>query len=506
MENRKFNINLHNNLTFIAILFGIVFILVFLRNYSYYYSKKITDSIEITNLAKNIHILSKESFARGEQEREYIQTLNEYLNETKPYGIVKLSKDNQVLVNYNRTKNRHHTRALVKIPQYLTTIPKLPYLLDIAKHSTPNILSTVFNSMTFSLYDFYQKTKETNLKEATNWYQQQRLFLRSRDALIFMLLGFIGLVLIRRLQTPIIKANKSHNPQKLITILSNFTLDKPLKYSTHYWDFELKKEYGGFDGFMQAVAINFESIDRELKELSPNLHQKIYTFLFEKKPREDYSWCSRADINIGWSSLQGLKEHCNSGKKPSEFKLPTIIEMENEDITNFKQVIELFKQEIEIRSEFNNLEEIFEAQYDNIGEQFEYDPYQSKLKKQFYTDRESLLNAINSIFVEMGKRAEYPQIEVSTQEREDRSIEITITQINSTLDKDPQELLHKIKNGGGDLGNIKKLLSNLCDWSIEGRFEERDFRVNILKSNNIKDIEISKSSPKGFSHILRFYR
>ena len=106
----------------------------------------------------------------------------------------------------------------------------------------------------------------------------------------------------------------------------------------------------------------------------------------------------------------------------------------------------------------------------------------------------------------MNKRKDYPQIEVSTKELEDRSIEITITQTNSIIDKDPKDILEKIKNDGGDLGNIKKLLSNLCDWSIEGSYEDKYFRLNILKSSNIKDIEVVKGSLKGFSHILRFYR
>jgi len=500
-------IDLNNNWIFITIFFFIVIIFSIIDKYSYYYNKRITDYTEIKNLAKNIHLISKEYLAKSSNEKSYIQYINRYLEDVRPYGVIKIIKDNRILVNYDKTKPRHRDRALVSIPNYLKVIKNTPYQLDISKHSTPNISLTIFNSLTFSIYDIYKKSQEKNLKEAINWYQRQRLFLRSRDNLIFAILTLIGLYMIRRIQKPLEKNNiKGHKPQKLIKLLSNFTLDKPLKYSTHYWDFNLKNEYNNFDGFMEAVEINFNTIKDDLKRLSPNLYQKIYTFLFEVNPKDDYSWCSVADINIGWSSIDGLREHCNSGKKPSEFKLPNVIEIENRDITTFKEIIELFKQEIEIRSEFNNLEDIFEAQYDNIDEDFDYDPFQSKLKKQFYTDRESFLNAINIIFIEMNKRKTYPNIEVYTKELEDRSIEISIKQVNSIMDKSPQELLKKIEDGGGDLGNIKKLLSNLCDWSIEGSYEDESFRVNILKSDNIKDIEILDINPNGFIHILRFYR
>ena len=92
----------------------------------------------------------------------------------------------------------------------------------------------------------------------------------------------------------------THDPKELVKILSNFTIDKPIKYTTHTWDFgELKKEYGDFDGYMNAVKNQFDKMKTELEELSPNLYKKIYTFLIEENSEENYSWCSKANINIG---------------------------------------------------------------------------------------------------------------------------------------------------------------------------------------------------------------
>ncbi|MEA2018205.1 MAG: hypothetical protein U9N59_07135, partial [Campylobacterota bacterium] len=85
--------------------------------------------------------------------------------------------------------------------------------------------------------------------------------------------------------------SKNNNPQRLVKLLSNFTIDKPIKYTTHSWDFgDLKKEYGNFDGYMSAVKKQFDSMKSELEELSPNLYKKISTFLIETTPDENYSW------------------------------------------------------------------------------------------------------------------------------------------------------------------------------------------------------------------------
>ena len=87
-----------------------------------------------------------------------------------------------------------------------------------------------------------------------------------------------------------ISSKKNNNPQKLVKLLTNFTVDKPIKYTTHTWDFgELKKEYRNFDGFLSEVKTQFDSIKSELEILSPNLYKKVCTFLLETNPDKEYS-------------------------------------------------------------------------------------------------------------------------------------------------------------------------------------------------------------------------
>lgn len=298
----------------------------------------------------------------------------------------------------------------------------------------------------------------------------------------------------------LIKSTKNNNPQKLVKILSNFTIDKPIKYTTHQWDFgELKKEYGDFDGYMNAVKNQFDKMKTELEELSPNLYKKIYTFLIEENPDENYSWCSKTSINVGWSSLEGLKEHCNSGNNPFDFKVPKPIFMGRKQLATFGEVINLFKQEIEIRADFKNLEQIF------LSQNIQLDLSAAKLNtRQFYTNTQKFSSVLIKIFDEMKKREDFKNIEVTTIELDDRSIEIKIIQIDSFANKNANDMFEEVNNG--DFADIKESLKNLCDWSIESSFEDENFRVNFLHSNNVKDIESLETKPLGFTHILRFYK
>lgn len=307
-----------------------------------------------------------------------------------------------------------------------------------------------------------------------------------------------------------LQETKNTNPQHLVKLLSNFTIDKPVKYTTHFWDFgELKYEYRNFDAYLEAVKKQFLNMKNDLKTLSPNLHKKIYTFLLETNPDSSYSWCNKINTSIGWSSLEGLREHCDNGGNAFDFKLKEYIVIKKgiskETITTFGGVINLFKQEIEIRIDFKNLETIFNEVKKSLPDnKFKFDIKNSKLQRQFYTDTQSFNSAIKKIFAEITKRTEHSDIELITQELADRSLEIKIVQIGSTSSKDSLTLLNEVNDG--DFADIRTLFSNLCDWSIESSCEDGNFRINYLHSTNVKQIVKLEEKTKGFTHILRFYR
>jgi len=302
----------------------------------------------------------------------------------------------------------------------------------------------------------------------------------------------------------IINNAESHSPQALVKILSNFT-HKPMKFTTHTWDFgSLTSVFGTFDEAMEAVSAQYKLIKSELEELSPNLQKKIETFLFNKDSSLEYSWCSKADVNISWLNLEGLREHCDSGKNAFDFPLSKSIIVENTEISTFGEIIDLFKQEIEIRTDFKNLEPIFTIQKKKLGRAFKFNLTDVRLNRQFYTDTQEIKFVIEKIFSEIKKRKEFPVIELLIRDLEDRSLEIKIIQIDSTANKNSTELTKAIESG--DFFDIKESLKDLCDWSVEASCEDGDFRINYLHSNNVKDIEPLAEKALGFTHILRFYR
>ena len=282
-----------------------------------------------------------------------------------------------------------------------------------------------------------------------------------------------------------------YSPQKIVKILTNFTEDKPMKFTTHNWDFgDLNKSvYINFDGYMNAVKLQWDSIKDDLEVLSPNLYKKVYNFLWEPD----------SNVAIGWSSMDGLKEWCDSGKKPFDFK-------------NFNDVITTFKKEIEIRKDYNMLKSIFIQERKKLKKTFK--KYQKdasvkliKLEGQtFYTDTEKFKSAISTIFSQMseGLRPKYPNITVECiGDSIKEFIELKITQIDSVSQSSAEVMLKETNSG--NFKSIKENLKNLCDWSIESSFDDSNYRVNYLKSNNIEDIEELEYKPVGFTHILRFY-
>ena len=57
-----------------------------------------------------------------------------------------------------------------------------------------------------------------------------------------------------------------------------------------------------------------------------------------------------------------------------------------------------------------------------------------------------------------------------------------------------------------DLKAAKERFRDLCNWSIEAKFEDGFKRVHILNDNaNVPKIETIEKSEVGFTHVLSFY-
>jgi len=301
----------------------------------------------------------------------------------------------------------------------------------------------------------------------------------------------------------------NNNADELVKLLKNIlSKERPIKFITHDWeysDFSLKDEYGNFRGFMEAVKKQWNEKEKELYKLSSKLYHKIEMFIFaDKNP----SWCSKngEELAVGWSSLDGLEKWCDEGNSAFKFQLPKTYHIDGKDIKLFGDAIKLFKREVQIRREENDLETFFTKKERELYRECKFRIEKIKLKgKQFYTDTESFINALNIIFSQFKDYKEYTTITAETVEYENELfMDLKITQQNSFSNKSAQQLLKKVESG--DFASIKKNLKNLCDWSVESSYEGKRFRVNYLKSKNIQDIEERlEGQAQGFTHIMRFY-
>ena len=218
---------------------------------------------------------------------------------------------------------------------------------------------------------------------------------------------------------------RNNTPQKLVEILNKFTIAKSnLKHTTHNWDMEQRKEkWKDINGFIEDIKEDWKAIDDDLKNISPNLHSTIESFLFntklgEKNPESKqeciYSW-GEHHLKMGWSSPELIK-WCNENPKESPFNY--MLEKSKREVIDgvaidrFSDVINIFKNEIEIRSDKNQLMEIFFNLEGNLANGFNLDINDSLEGVEFYTDVESFKESLVRIFKMMQERETSPQIKV----------------------------------------------------------------------------------------------
>jgi RNA-directed DNA polymerase len=303
-----------------------------------------------------------------------------------------------------------------------------------------------------------------------------------------------------------------HNPRELVALLKNFSVnDSALKYTTHSWDAGRDANmFKDLSEFIDIAQLQYNEFSFELRGLSENLNGKIYNFLFNKEISES-GW---GDINpkkriyFGWSSPE-LFEACENdvSLNPEDFILPQKyqIQKHGKTLQKFKHIIDVFKNEIEVRDENAALENLIIQKHDNYLISFSAPKILNLQNKSFYTDIQWFGKALDLIFEGIKKYPEHPEVEYSIAENNAEKLVLTILHLNSykrglSIKDD------KLNINRGDFGTIKDKLRNLCDWSIESLFEEGAFRINYLVSEkNIPAFE-NVESAQGFKHILTFYK
>ena len=286
----------------------------------------------------------------------------------------------------------------------------------------------------------------------------------------------------------ILKTHSLKNPKRLVEILTNFTNETPIKYTTHEWKNRIPEKYiGNFKLFLEDVAKQFSEIDSELTDLSLSLRNKIYDFILNK------------DVADSWVSVKGLEAFVNAGGEPKDFAL--------EDGT-FNDKINAFKHTIEFRNNADKLKEVFDKWKEELGRGYKLTIDTSLEGVSIYTDTKLFTETIDSIFKYMrDEKAEHKVIDVKCI-KDFKTIELRIEHKNSKAKRSAKEMLERVTQEKGDMAG--KSMTNLCDWSIESASAEGEYyKVNYLKSDaDIDDIETLTDVPDdfGFTHIFRFYK
>lgn len=301
-----------------------------------------------------------------------------------------------------------------------------------------------------------------------------------------------------------------HNPQKLVNLLAQFSKDeKVLKYAVHKWD--AGAEFDSYSEFMKKLKPAFTKINVDLSKLSKSLSAKCWAFLLNENVSEKGWGFDR--VKIGWASPK-LASWCkeNPLKIPQNYKVPREYSKPKNDVrlVSFKDVINHFKSEIEIREEGDQFKKIIvnimeERNLNSPNSSFDKPMVINLEQKIFYTDVQWLKSSLERIFDNIIKRTDYKKIKIIA-EQEDGWIILKIKHIESYSHGISVNIQNKLTSLSGDFFDIQRNLKNLCDWSIETVFKEGAYRLNYLVSDKEIPFKEEVESCAGFTHILKFYK
>jgi hypothetical protein len=147
-----------------------------------------------------------------------VQKVGKYIETIKPFGIIEIKQNDQILFTYNNTKERHLDRDVVMLDSSkLKKFQNENLTLDIKKHTIPSILITTIKSMTFSIYDFFLLYSEKGLAGGFKAYIDEKLYLRSQAPIAFFIFIVIYTWLLKNQQL-IIKSKLNSKEEEIVRL------------------------------------------------------------------------------------------------------------------------------------------------------------------------------------------------------------------------------------------------------------------------------------------------
>lgn len=323
-----------------------------------------------------------------------------------------------------------------------------------------------------------------------------------------------------------------HSPKEIVNFLKLFSnSSSALKYTTHTWDktSDGSFAYSSYDDFIKQCAEDFyekyrdEDNQNRIYKCSYQLFYTINDFLFRKKDNEKYKGWGQHHIKIGYSYPPNVLKKWmdeNPGKQPGSMPLsilpkelrPTV---KKKVLGNFDEIGLLFKKEIQFRGNdlFNDVKRIFTSTEFEVNAQ----KLETLQGVEFYTCTGLFKSALSIVKDNITARSsEYNKVEIYADIHDENNelekyVDICIDQLESFSDKNINDDKLMLKDGIGQIADIKKLLISLCDFYVESRFKikgKKNFaRIDYLKGTDIsaKPEVTSIQECDGFKYCFRFY-
>lgn len=278
---------------------------------------------------------------------------------------------------------------------------------------------------------------------------------------------------------------KVHNPRFTADFLSLFNRRNGFKYLTHNYD----TSGNTLTGMITQVRSVFKNYSNST-ELPESLRALMNRFINGGK-WYDYEG---KECTEGYSSKTWYEwSEQNDGMHPIM------------NIGGFEIIIQRFRHTIRlVAPDLQYFAESIKDKYPT----FNFDFINLK-KADFYTNVNVLRCSLLEIIKDLTDHQDYKNIKIEFKPDFDGEYfirHIVIEQIDSYSLKPIDEVLEKFKSTGGFFSGNAEKLTGYCNWSVESLWDGKPYRWNILRENNVPEIEqISEQGVAGFTHILTFY-
>lgn len=176
-------------------------------------------------------------------------------------------------------------------------------------------------------------------------------------------------------------------------------------------------------------------------------------------------------------------------------------------IKRYGDIIDIFRNTIRIRSpKLFDLIKKLEGQ--NTQFVFDYDSKELK-KADFYTNVYMLRWCLVHVLLMFRQYPEHKEIKISCTRSSMNGWIVYIiqfTQVGSFPSADINDAIKRLNEGAGDLGVIKEKMRSYCNWTIISKWNDKNLRWNILRSEGVKEIEEIAEQTIGFTHEFVFYK